>query len=145
MSADRRPAAGAVGATVPSWTLRALLGVAVAASATAIAVWTTPPALTLVVMCLFGVLTLVRPGSFLTTGYLVAAAFCVLVDVDAGVTGWTFPAVLALHAVHTLGGLTGLIPLDSDVERRAIVPSTRRFLLVQAATQVLVLLAFLIS
>lgn len=145
MSAPPGPATGTVGATVPSWALRAGFGIALGGSTAVIAAWTTPPGLPFFLLCAFAVLSLVQPGSHLTTAYTVTAATCVLIDTDAGVTAWTFLAVLGLHAVHWLGALAGLVPLDSDVEWAALTPSVRRFLLVQAGTQLLVLLAYLVT
>lgn len=139
------PEAGKIGPTLPMWALRLGLGLAAAALVVAVTLWSGPATLLFVIMVGAGAMTVVAPESHAASVFLGTAAFLVLLDTSSGVTGWTFLAVSAAHAVHALAALSALSPWDGDVERAALVPSVRRFLLVQIGCQPLVALALILA
>ena len=53
-----------------------------------------------------------------------------------GVDGRDALTVLAVHLVHVAAALVAVLPAGSRVETAALVPTWRRFLLVQATSQV---------
>ncbi|WP_340295924.1 hypothetical protein, partial [Aquipuribacter hungaricus] len=58
-----------------------------------------------------------------------------------GVDGRDAATVLAVHLVHVGASLAAVLPSGTRVEVAALVPSWRRFLLVQALSQAVVVLA----
>jgi hypothetical protein len=135
-------AAGTIGATIPAWLLRAALGVACLATVVTIEAWASPSTMWSVAQVLFGVAAVVRPASHAATGFLGLVALTVLIT-DPGVSWWIAPAVLGVHATHSLAALAAVLPWDTDVEAAALRPSSRRFVVVQLASQAVVLLALL--
>ncbi|NED98197.1 hypothetical protein G1H11_23125 [Phytoactinopolyspora alkaliphila] len=142
MSARLDP--GMVGPTLRSWQLRCVLALACCVTAAATVLWTEPNAFALVLLALVAVATVVRPDSHAATFYLGLTAFLVLVN-EPGMSWWAAPAVLGIHATHTLAALAAVVPWDTAVERAALRPSVRRFVAVQAASQSLVLLALAVT
>lgn len=139
------PAPGTIGRIVPGWLLRGALAVVVALSVLAIQWWTSPVAFWPGLLAILGTATVIWPQTFAPGAFLAGAAICVLAHPDARVAGWTFLAVGVLHAVHILGGLAGVAPFDTDIERVALRPALHRFLTGQAVTQCLVLAAFALT
>jgi cell division protein FtsW (lipid II flippase) len=135
---------GTVGPTMRSWHLRGVLALACAATAAAVAFWTEPAAFALALLVIIAVVTVIRPDSHAATVYIGLVAFLVLAN-DPGMSWWTTAAVFGVHATHTLAALAAVIPWDTVVERSALRPSLRRFILVQAAGQSLVLLALAVT
>ncbi|NDL56699.1 hypothetical protein [Phytoactinopolyspora mesophila] len=140
---SRLPGSGTVGTTIPAWSLRMLLGLTCAATIAIMTLWADPNAAMLVMLALSAAATVVRPASHSATVFLGFAAFTVLVT-DPGLSVWTAGAVLSVHATHSTAALAAVLPWDTDVEAAALVPSLRRFAVVQAASQSLVALALLI-
>lgn len=137
--------AGRLGVTVPAWLLRAGLALALAGAGGCVMAWTSPPGIMPVLLVASGAGSAIWPQSHAPGIYLGCAALTVLLDTDAEVTGWTFAAVFALHATHQLAALAALTPWRATVEREALRPALRRFLLVQGACQPLVLLSYLLT
>ena len=77
------------------------------------------------------------PGAWLA----VAGLLLLAVLGGGGVDGRDALTVLAVHVVHVCAALVAVPPAGSRVETAALVPTWRRFLLVQATSQVVVALA----
>ncbi|WP_166348242.1 hypothetical protein [Phytoactinopolyspora limicola] len=142
-AADPGRDSGRVGSTVAAWVLRATVGAASAATIGVVAAWSAPSSALLVALALAGVWTVLRPGSHAATALIALAAFVVLVN-DPGLSAWAAGAVLGVHAVHLSAALAAVVPMDTKVEFAALRPSLRRFAVVQAASQALVVLALLV-
>lgn len=138
------PAPGALTPTMPSWSLRGLLAAACAATVAAVWAWTSPAPALLVLLVALALATVAAPASHTPTALLAGCALAVLIGAD-GVSAWTAAVVFGVHATHLLAALAAVVPWRSTVERSALRPSLDRFVLAQAATQALVLLAWLIS
>lgn len=143
---DHRPTvpAGGLGPTLPARLLRLLLTVAGSLTVAAVAVLAKPSPLFLTLLICLALASVVQPATHLPTVFL-AACFWSVLRHDDGVTGWTALAVLGAHATHVLAALAAVIPWGTRFERAALRPSLDRFVLVQVASQLLVLLAWLIS
>lgn len=139
-AAARGPAPGTLGPTSRSWQLRALLAAGCALTTLATLVWAEPNMFWLVILAAAAVATVVRPDSHSATAFLALTAFLVFAN-DPGLSWWTMAAVFGVHATHLLAALAAVVPWDTTVERAALQPSLRRFVVVQVASQVLVLLA----
>ncbi|TDE00788.1 hypothetical protein [Jiangella asiatica] len=146
MTADARPETippGGLAPTLPWWTLRLGLAASSVGAVAAVGAWTSASPFLLVALGLLGLATVAQPASQLPTAFLAAVALLAL-GAD-GVTALTSLAVLTLHATHVLAALAAVVPPSTAVERAALRPSLERFVLAQAAGQVLVVLAWLVS
>lgn len=135
---------GALGATLPGWTLRPALAAAVAVTVLAVAGWTAVSPFVLLIAALIGASTTALPASHAATAFLAFCALCGLAA-DGAVTGWLSLAVFGAHATHVTAALAAVVPPRAAVEWAALLPTVRRFALAQAAGQSLVLLAWALS
>lgn len=136
--------AGGIGPRISSWLLRAVLALACMITVGSTVLWCDPAVLLEVSLVAAAVATVVWPNSHAATALIAIAAMTVF-GTDPGLAGWIMPAVLGVHAVHSLAALAAVVPWDTDVELAALRPSARRFVVVQVATQALVVLALLVS
>lgn len=137
-------APGALGPVLPGWTLRVALGGSVAVTVAAVAGWTTVSIPALLLVALAGGVTVFLPASHAATAFLAVCALAGL-TADGAVTGWLSLALLGAHATHVTAALAAVVPVRAPVERAALRPTLERFVLAQAAGQLLVLLAWALT
>lgn len=138
------PYSGGLGPTMPSWALRAGIGVVGVGTAAAVCAWASTSVFVLVILGGLTLAATVLPASHWPSALLVALAVIVVAGAD-GVTGWTVLTVFGMHATHVLAALAAVVPFDASVERAALRPSLERFVMVQLAAQLLVLVAWLVT
>lgn len=135
---------GMIGPCLPSWLLRLMLAAACAGTVAATTLWTAPSTFAIAVLVAAAMVTVLRPDSPAPTAFLGLVAGTVLFT-DPGLSWWTAASVFGVHACHVLAALAAVVPWDASVERSALAPSLFRFAVVQAAGQILVLLAFALT
>ncbi|AYY14107.1 hypothetical protein EF847_16775 [Actinobacteria bacterium YIM 96077] len=135
---------GLVGKCLPSWQLHVALGLACALTIGTTMRWSEPSAFHVVILVASAVAVVIHPRSHAATIFLGIVAFTVLVN-DPGLSLWIIPTVTGVHATHTLAALVAVVPWGSKVEWPALIPSLHRFWIVQAASQLLVVVALLLS
>ncbi|MBB5792001.1 hypothetical protein [Jiangella mangrovi] len=136
--------AGAMGAVLPGWTLRVALGASVLVTVLAVAGWTSVSPFALALAVLVGGVAVALPVSHMATAFLALCGLCGLAA-DGAITGWLSLAVLGAHATHVTAALAAVVPAGAPVERGALRPSLERFILAQAAGQLVVLLAWALT
>ncbi len=133
-----------LGPTLPPWALRVMLASACLCTVAVVGAWSQVSLFAIGVLVALAVAAVLVPGSHAPTTMLSGCALAVLIGAD-GIVVWTAPAVLGFHAVHVLAALAAVVPWGVPVERAALRPSFERFVIVQAAAQSLVLLAWLVT
>lgn len=133
-----------LGPTLPPWALRVMLATVCLCTVAVVGAWSHVSLFAIGVIVVLAVAAVIVPGSLAPLAMLSGCAVAVLIGAD-GVAVWTAPAVLGFHAVHVLAALAAVVPWGVPVERAALRPSLERFVIVQAATQALVLLAWLVT
>ncbi|WP_298322926.1 hypothetical protein [Haloactinopolyspora sp.] len=137
-------AEGALGPTLPSWALRAGIGVAGFGTAAAACAWASASVFVLILLAGLAVAAAGLPASHWPSVLLAVCAVVVLAGAD-GITGWTAGTMFGMHATHVLAAVGAVVPVDASVERAALRPSLERFVRVQMGAQLLVLFAWLLT
>ncbi|WP_026876613.1 hypothetical protein [Jiangella gansuensis] len=135
---------GQLAPTLPWWALRLALALVAAGTVAAVGMWTPTAPFLLAVAGALGLAAAVVPATHVPAAFLTALVLLAL-GAERGVTAWASLTVLGLHAVHVLAALAAVVPANTAVERAALRPTLERFVVAQAAGQVLVVLAWLVS
>lgn len=143
-AAGAGPAPGQLGRTLPSWQLRGWLALSCLIVVGSIAAWAGLHLFMVAVLLASAAYAAMRPDSHAPTAFLALAAGVVVFS-GADLSAWILPAVLGFHASHVLAAFAALAPWDAAVEYVALRPALRRFVVVQAASQFLALLALLVA
>lgn len=132
-----------LGPTMPSWQLRALLAAVCVGTALAAAVPLASIFALLVLLAVAGA-TARWPGTHLPAVFLALCALCLLGG-GQGLSGRTALVVLGVHATHVLSALAALVPWTAELERAVLRDPARRFVVIQAGSQALVLLTWVLT
>lgn len=137
------PVRTGLGPTIASWHLRAAIAVPVLLMLLIAVIAVPMPIWLMAALVAAATATVGNPRSHAAT---VLIGIVLVVVLGAAEPGWWLPLlVFGAHATHVGASLAAAIPVTADIEIEALRPSVRRFAVVQAAAQVIVLLVLVLT